>query len=70
MKNAYYCCDGLEAIDIITAYELNFPLGNVIKYVLRAGRKSNNDVEDLRKALDYLVYEISLRESDETTYDE
>lgn len=65
MKNDYYCCKGLEAIDIITAYDLNFPLGNVIKYVLRAGRKSDNDIEDLKKALDYLAYEITIRESHE-----
>ena len=28
-----------EAIKIIEAYDLNFSLGNVIKYVLRAGKK-------------------------------
>jgi len=42
-----------EAIKIIEAYNLNFSLGNVIKYTLRAGRKEN-EIEDLEKALWYL----------------
>jgi len=42
-----------EAIKIIEAYNLNFSLGNVIKYTLRAGRKEN-EIEDLEKAVWYL----------------
>jgi hypothetical protein len=42
-----------EAIKVIEAWELDFCLGNVIKYISRAGRK-NNEVEDLKKALWYL----------------
>jgi len=43
----------IEVLDVIDAWELNFSLGNVIKYVLRAGKKLNN-VEDLEKAVYYL----------------
>ena len=51
---------GLEAIDIIDAYGLNFSLGNVVKYILRAGRKHDNSYyDDLRKALWYLQHEIN-----------
>jgi hypothetical protein len=46
-----------EAIKIIKAHDLNFCLGNVIKYVLRAGKKGDK-VEDLRKAIKYLQMEI------------
>lgn len=46
-----------EAIKIIEAYDLNFCLGNVIKYVLRAGKK-DDEIEDLRKALWYLDREL------------
>lgn len=46
-----------EAIDIIEDYELNFSLGNVIKYVLRAGKKTNQ-IEDLKKAEWYIQREI------------
>lgn len=46
-----------EAIKIIEAYDLNFSLGNVIKYTLRAGEKIN-EVEDLEKAKWYLERHI------------
>lgn len=46
-------------IDIIEAYDLNFSLGNVIKYGLRAGRKPGEDgLDDLKKAAWYLNREI------------
>ena len=50
-----------EAIDIIEDYELNFHLGNVVKYVLRAGKKGSK-LEDLKKAQFYLKREIDLLE--------
>jgi translation initiation factor 2B subunit (eIF-2B alpha/beta/delta family) len=46
-----------EAIKIIEAWDLNFSLGNVIKYVLRAYSKSKT-LEDLQKARWYLNREI------------
>ena len=47
----------IEAITIIEDWKLNFSLGNVIKYVLRAPYKGETE-EDLRKALWYLQREI------------
>ena len=55
----YYQANGYEAIDYIEALGLNFNLGNVIKYVTRAGRKTNDPVPDLKKAEDYLTREIN-----------
>jgi len=46
-----------EAIDIIEDFDLNFCLGNAIKYILRAGKKGDK-IEDLRKAIWYLTREI------------
>jgi len=46
---SHYCRGGIEVIDVIEAYELGWHLGNVIKYVLRAGHKDSM-LEDLRKA--------------------
>ena len=44
-------------------YQLNFSLGNVIKYVLRAGKKNGeSDLDDLNKALWYLNREIETRQ--------
>lgn len=46
-----------EAIKIIDYYNLDFSLGNVIKYVLRAGQKNGNTMEqDLKKAKWYLEH--------------
>jgi len=44
-----------EAIKVIEAWELNFHLGNVIKYISRAGKKDKTKLkEDLEKAKWYL----------------
>jgi hypothetical protein len=44
-----------EAIKVIEAWELNFHLGNVIKYISRAGKKEKTKLkEDLEKAKWYL----------------
>lgn len=51
----------IEPIDAITDWELNFCLGNVVKYVSRAGRK-NSALEDLKKARFYLDYHIKTLE--------
>ena len=55
-----YCSrGGIEAIDIIEAYGLNFNLGNVIKYIVRAGHKDGEDtLTALQKAEWYLNREI------------
>jgi len=58
---SHYRSDSIEAIDVIESWQMNFNLGNVIKYVCRAGLKSNDSIEDLRKAAWYLSREISLR---------
>lgn len=58
---AHYQSDRFEVIDIIEAFELNFNLGNVIKYILRAGKKGDR-LEDLRKAQWYLNREIEKNE--------
>lgn len=47
-----------EAIKVIEAWDLNFSLGNVLKYMSRAGKKSDNPLEDLKKAAWYLNREI------------
>ena len=50
---------GMTVMQIIRAYECNFAVGNVIKYMLRAGKKPDEDcMEDLQKALWYLKEEI------------
>ena len=55
----YQTSTGLEAVDVIEAFFYDsFHLGNVFKYIARAGRKGDY-VEDLQKAAWYLQREIS-----------
>ena len=48
---------GVEAIEITEHF--NFNCGNAIKYIWRAGLKSDSPVEDLRKARWYIEREIA-----------
>lgn len=49
-----------EAIKVIEAWELNFCLGNAVKYISRAGKKdSSKTAEDLEKAIWYLNRELN-----------
>ena len=55
---AHYKTGGIETIDFIEAKNLNYHLGNVIKYITRADHKGNRK-EDLLKAQWYLNRAIS-----------
>ena len=49
----------IQPIDLINAQDLNFNLGNVVKYVCRAGKKQGENIlTDLEKAKDYINFEI------------
>lgn len=51
----------MQAIDVIEEFGLNFNLGNVVKYLLRAGKKDpNKKLEDLKKAKWYLEREVDM----------
>ncbi len=50
----HYQAGGIEVIDVIEAYDLGFHDGNAVKYILRAGRKTADATEDIRKAIWYL----------------
>lgn len=55
-----------EPKDVIRDWELNFNLGNTVKYISRCGRKENNSLlQDLRKARQYLDFEIKFLEENE-----
>jgi hypothetical protein len=56
----------MEVIDIIEAFELNFHLGNVVKYITRADKKGNS-LEDLEKAKWYLQREINNRHKQQSS---
>ena len=69
----HYPTSCIEPVDVIETWDLNFNLGNAIKYIARAGRKPLTGDEadrvsqyemvlakqkDLQKAIDYLYREI------------
>ena len=55
---SHYTKGGIETIDFIEAKELNYHLGNVVKYVTRSGHKGDK-LKDLEKAQWYLNREIN-----------
>jgi len=57
----HYTTGGVETLDFIEAKDLNYRLGNVVKYVSRVGKKDSDPVQDLEKALFYLKREIDAR---------
>lgn len=62
---SHYTQGKIECIDFIYDKELNFSLGNAIKYIVRAGHKKSNGmsdqektIQDLEKAKQYIDFEI------------
>ena len=53
----HYSAGGRQPIDLIEGYALSFNLGNILKYLTRAGRKQADPTEDLKKALTYCAFE-------------
>jgi hypothetical protein len=52
-----------EVIKVIDDWELGFSLGNTVKYISRAGKKSKEkELEDLKKGLWYLQHHIETLE--------
>jgi hypothetical protein len=47
----------VDVIDFCKMYDMNFNRGNIVKYLARAGKK-DNELDDLRKALNYMMREI------------
>ena len=52
----YYRRGNIEVWDFVRDQQLNFHLGNAIKYICRAGHK-DSAIEDLTKAIHYLENE-------------
>jgi hypothetical protein len=46
-----------DVIDFCHEYSLNFCKGSAVKYIARAGKKED-EIEDLKKAIDFLQREI------------
>ena len=58
----YYRRGSIEVWSFIRDQELNFHLGNAIKYICRAGYKDSK-IKDLEKAIHYLQNELHYEEN-------
>ena len=58
----YYQRGSIDVWDFIRTQELNFHLGNAIKYICRAGYKDSK-IQDLEKAIHYLENELEHAEN-------
>ncbi len=58
----HYTDGGIDTLKFIEAKDLNYRLGNVVKYISRTGKKVDSDpIQDLEKARFYLDREIEAR---------
>lgn len=58
---AHYQRGNIEVWDFITDQKLNYMLGNVVKYVCRAGHKQyEEEIDDLLKAKAYIEKAIAV----------
>lgn len=59
IKPSHYKAGEFDVIAFCQLHDINFDLGNVIKYVTRAGKKENNsELQDLNKAMEFLKRRI------------
>ena len=60
-KGKYY---GMEAHEVIEDFAGdNYNIGVALAYLMRAGKKKNNDIrQDLRKCIDHLHFELKRQE--------
>lgn len=59
---SHYARGKFEVWDIIEHFKLNYNIGNVAKYILRAGVKTKRPVQDYKKAIAYLQREVDILE--------
>ena len=53
--------NGMDVIDLVKHWKLNFNEGNVLKYLLR---DKGQDIEDLEKIIDYAQRELKHRQNE------
>lgn len=68
-KPSYYTRGNIEVVDFILDQGLDMPLGSAVKYICRAGYKSEEGMEqnektiqDLKKAMIFIQFKIDYLE--------
>jgi len=62
IPNHYKTDEDFDVIDFCHLYNLNFARGSAVKYIARAGKK-DDEIEDLKKAIDFLQRELKYLDS-------
>lgn len=63
IKPRHYQAGNFDVITFCQKHNLSFDVGNIIKYVTRAGKKEgNSELQDLNKAMEYLKRRIEFVE--------
>ena len=71
IKPTYYKKNGIDVIALTQIFKLNFEIGNVLKYCIRAGNKDpEKEIEDLEKAQEYLSRRIEHLKKDQKISEE
>ena len=60
----HYTSSRIEVLDAIEEWDLTYGVGNVVKYCARAGKKTDDKLQDLCKAKFYLDREIEKLQRD------
>lgn len=62
-RRTYHSCGTVhDVFDIVEAHDLPYHLGDAIAYLVRAGKKTDDAVPDMRKAIRHIEREIEQRE--------
>lgn len=63
----YKSGNGIEVIDVVEGFDLSPGRSKAVEYIIRAGRKAEDPVPCLRKALAYIEREIARIEHERET---
>jgi hypothetical protein len=59
--------NGYMAKDVISNFELSYNVGTAVTYLLRANRKHDTPIDDIRKAIHHLHFELDVLTSETRT---
>lgn len=76
-RPSHYADTKIQPIEVIDDWNLDFCLGNALKYIKRAGHKASGtlsiidkEIEDLNKAVWYLNHKIEVLNNSKKEYEE
>lgn len=56
--------NGYMAKDVVSNYDLTYNIGTAVTYLLRANRKHDTPIQDIRKAIAHLHFELDKLHND------